>query len=43
MRDYFHTLVLRSKWHTAKRNLQVGDIVLVKDSNNVNVETSTSM
>ena len=35
MRDYFHTLVLRSKWHTAKRNLQVGDIVLVKDSNNV--------
>ena len=35
MRDYFHTLVLRSKWHTARRNLQVGDIVLVKDSNNV--------
>ena len=33
MRDYFHTLIVRAKWHTDKRNLKIGDIVLVKDSN----------
>ena len=33
MRDYFHTLVIRQKWHTTVRNLQIGDIVLVQDSN----------
>ena len=32
-RDYFPTLIIRQKWHTAVRNLQVGDIVLVQDSN----------
>jgi hypothetical protein len=26
-RDYFPTLIVRQKWHTNKRNLQVGDIV----------------
>jgi hypothetical protein len=34
MRDYFHTLIVRQKWHTKKRNVQVGDVVLVQDSNN---------
>ena len=33
MRDYFHTLIIRNKWHTEKRNLRLGDVVLVKDSN----------
>lgn len=32
MRDYFPTLTIRQKWHTARRNLQEGDIVLVQDS-----------
>ena len=32
MRDYFHTLIVRQKWHQDKRNLQSGDIVLVADS-----------
>ena len=30
---YFPTLIIEQKWHTAKRNMQVGDIVLVQDSN----------
>ena len=34
-RDYFHTLILRQKWHTAKRNLLPNDLVLVQDSNAV--------
>lgn len=33
MRDYFPTLIIRSKWHVDKRNIKIGDIVLVKDSN----------
>ena len=33
MRDYFHTLVVRQKWHHTKRNLRPGDVVLVADSN----------
>ncbi|XP_068245286.1 uncharacterized protein [Palaemon carinicauda] len=32
-RDYFPTLILRQKWHTDKRNVQPGDIVLIKDTN----------
>lgn len=35
MRDYFHTLLIRQKWHTENRNVRVGDIVLVQDSNNI--------
>lgn len=31
MRDYFPTLTIRQKWHTAQRNLKKGDIVLVQD------------
>ena len=33
--NYFPSLLLRQKWHTAKRNIIVGDIVLIKDSNMV--------
>ena len=31
-RDYFHTLLVRQKWHTASQNLCVEDTVLVQDS-----------
>ena len=27
---YFPTLIVQKKWHTEKRNLQVGDIVIVQ-------------
>ena len=30
---YFHTLLIQSKWHTAKRNLVKDDLVLVQDTN----------
>lgn len=32
MRDYFPTLTVRQKWHTAQRNMKKGDVVLVQDS-----------
>lgn len=32
-RDYFPTLMIQSKWHSSKRNVKVGDIVLVQDQN----------
>ena len=32
-RDYFPYLIIQQKWHTAQRNLQVGDIVIIQDSN----------
>ena len=35
MRDFFPTLIIQQKWHTNTRNVQVGDIVLVQDSNAV--------
>ena len=34
-RDFFPTLIVRAKWHVGKRNVQPGDVVLVKDSNAV--------
>lgn len=34
-RDFFPTLIVRTKWHVEKRNVQPGDVVLVKDSNAV--------
>lgn len=37
-RDYFPTMIIRQKWHTVKRNVKVGDIVLVQDSNSVQGE-----
>ena len=33
MRDYFPTLIIRQKWHTSSREIQVGDLVIVQDSN----------
>ena len=32
---YFPTLLLRSKWHTDRRNMEIGDICLLRDSNMV--------
>ena len=31
-RIYFPTLLVRQKWHTARRNLQVGDVCVMQDS-----------
>ena len=36
MRDYWHTLIIRKKWHVVKRNIRPKDIVLVKDTNALN-------
>ena len=33
MMEIFPNLVVRPKWHTEQRNLEVGDVVLVQDSN----------
>ena len=33
MRYYFPTLVIQQKWHCVRRNLKIGDIVFVQDSN----------
>jgi len=30
-REYIASIVLRQKWHTARRNIRVNDIVLIKD------------
>ena len=32
-RDVFPHLTIRKKWHLARRNLMVGDVVLIQDSN----------
>ena len=32
-RFYFPSLIVEQKWHTASRNVQVGDVVMVQDSN----------
>lgn len=32
-RDFFPTLLVQQKWHVATRNVRVGDLVLVQDSN----------
>ena len=32
-REVFPTLVIQPKWHTEQRNLKIGDVVLVQDSN----------
>ena len=34
-RDFFPSLTVRQKWHTARRNVQVGDVVLIQDSNQI--------
>jgi hypothetical protein len=33
IRDYFPTLIIRPKWQSSTKNLKVGDIVMVQDSN----------
>jgi len=32
-RDFFPSLIIRQKWHTEKRNLRTGDVVIVQDAN----------
>ena len=32
-RIYFPSLLVRQKWHTERRNLQVGDVCVMKDAN----------
>ena len=34
-RDYFPSLLVQKKWHNSQRNVQIGDIVLLQDSNQV--------
>ena len=31
--NYFPSLMLRQRWHTSHRNLKIGDVVLIQDSN----------
>ena len=31
--NYFPSLLLRQKWHTSHRNLKIGGVVLIQDSN----------
>ena len=38
MKNYFPTLLVRKKWHHRQRNLQVGDVCLLQDSNQVRGE-----
>ena len=33
IREYFPSLIIRPKWHTARRNLRVGDVVIIQDEN----------
>ena len=35
IRFYFPSLLIQAKWHVEKRNVSVGDVVLVQDSNEV--------
>jgi hypothetical protein len=35
---YFPTLLIRQKWHTARRNIQVGDVCVMQDSSNLRGE-----
>ena len=37
-RNFFPGLLVRSKWHVDRRNVKIGDIVLVKDSNAIRGE-----
>jgi hypothetical protein len=30
-RKYFHTLIIRQRWHTESRNLKIGDIIIIRD------------
>jgi hypothetical protein len=37
-REVFPSMVIEAKWHTEKRNIQRGDVVLIQDSNAVRGE-----
>ena len=37
-RDFFPSLIIREKWHTSRRNVTVGDIVVMQDTNAVRGE-----
>ena len=37
-REIFPNLVIEPKWHTEKRNAQIGDVVMIQDSNVVRGE-----
>ena len=32
-RDFFPSLVVRSKWHVERRNVKIGDVVILRDAN----------
>lgn len=34
-RDFFPSLLIQPKWHTARRNLREGDVVLIQDANQI--------
>lgn len=34
-RDYFPGLIVQQKWHTERRNLMEGDVVIIQDSNQI--------
>ena len=34
-RDYFPTLIVRQKWHVDRRNVSIGDVVIVQDTNSL--------
>ena len=36
--SYFPSLLVRQKWHTSKRNVKMGDVVLIQDANLVRGE-----
>ena len=38
-RDYFPSLLIQPKWHTAQRNLREGDVVLIQDTTEPNQRT----
>ena len=33
IRDFFPSLIVRQKWHVMKRNVMVGDVVMIQDRN----------
>ena len=38
IRDYSPTLLVRQKWHVQRRNVMVGDVVMMQDSNAIRGE-----
>ena len=40
-RDYYPSLMVIPKWHHSKRNIAVGDVVIIQDSNTIRGEWKT--